>query len=280
MARLCSETQHHGALPIKWVALALLLLPLCGEAQNQATEESCTKICPTGFKCDVQRKCFTFSIFWTFEFCFNAQICVELSLPPSCEDVSCPGSSYGSPDVCVLGEGGNCTAPPCQPEPVCIFDACKGVSCYGPGHVCEIQYVGHEPGEECEAEDCRFRGVCVPRARPRPGFCRPAALIGNVTTSQCEFDRDCPSTLLCCPTETGTTKCAAPAFPNPCDSIQCPPPDRAAPTCVLTSNGTATCADPECVPDSFHCSDGKQAYCTDQGVFVQTNVSITVNCTL
>ena len=200
MARLCSKTQHHGALPIKWVALTLLLLPLC--TQNQATAAR------LGSRCQSYNRCF---FYFFLHRCFTVWVCVPQ--PPtmsSCEDVSCPGSTNGHPDVCALIEDANCAAPPCQPEQVCIPDLCADRQCSEPGAVCVTRYNPDSAPDCSPYPECRFRSACVPRLEDKPGSC-PASMFHHVTTgSNCYFDNDCPSTLLCCWTFFGYAKCMAP----------------------------------------------------------------------
>ncbi|XP_043209248.1 keratin-associated protein 4-12-like [Amphibalanus amphitrite] len=174
--------------------------------------------------------------------------------PPSCAHVRC---SLG--EVCVL-QTVICIRPPCHPQPVCTRNTCAAVRC-APGTVCRVT---ENLRPSCtDRPSCFFKAECVLAGKPKPGFCPAPTYLAWALTKlgpSCRLDSSCEGDLLCCPVagQPGS-RCVAPAYPDPCADIHCPPQ---APVCAV-QNGRPGCRDLVCKPDTFFCLSGKQFYCSD-----------------
>ncbi|XP_037087398.1 prespore protein Dp87-like [Pollicipes pollicipes] len=250
--------------------IAGLLLLLCYIGQLESSEPvsapkriRCVKLCPKGQRCELRRRCY-------YGFCLGYhQVCVKSlapakERPPSCQNVRC-----GRLQTCVLQQV-ICFRAPCYPVPVCIPDRCATVRC-GTGTVC-VTVRRHDSRPACkDFPRCQFTVKCVPRAKPKPGFCPPPEQVSQANVNLCQYDNDCASNLLCCPgASRGGLNCTAPAFPDPCANKKCPPH---APTCVA-----GACLDRVCTPGNFHCTGGKQCFCSRRAEIVCTDVPAASGC--
>ncbi|XP_043243585.1 keratin-associated protein 4-3-like [Amphibalanus amphitrite] len=186
------------------------------------------------------------------------------SRPPSCQAIRCAGTQ-----VCVLQEV-VCATQHCYPVPVCIDDPCALALCGQPGTRCVTQRRPDAQPACTPFPGCQFTSACVPRARPKPGFCPAASLVPADSVKPCTYDNDCPSSLLCCRGASGSSSCTAPAFPNPCDSVTCGP---AGPTCRVV-DGVAGCLDRVCSPgpDSYFCQNNTQTFCSQSAAIIRTDL--------
>ncbi|XP_037088030.1 prespore protein Dp87-like [Pollicipes pollicipes] len=264
---------------LRCIAGLLLLLWYIGQLESSEPVSapkriSCVKLCPKGQRCELRRRC-------SHGFCFDHHpVCVKSPAPvkkrhPSCQNVRCRRLQ-----TCVLRQV-LCIGAPCYPVPVCIPDRCATVRC-GTGTVCVT--VRRSRSRPALARDplcrgvtrkyfpsCQFTVKCVPRAKPKPGFCPSPKQVSQANGTFCQYDNDCASNLLCCPgVSRGGLNCTAPAFPDPCAYKKCP---LHAPTCVA-----GVCLHRVCTPGNFHCTGGKQCFCSRSAKIVCTDVPAASGC--
>ncbi|KAF0288399.1 hypothetical protein FJT64_013239 [Amphibalanus amphitrite] len=225
---------------------------------------SCKKKCPTGQECKLVRKC------WKGLWCFSLAACVDVqppapSGPPSCQAIRCAGTQ-----VCVLQEV-VCAAvtQPCYPVPVCIDDPCALALCGQPGTRCVTQRRPDAQPACTPFPGCQFTSACVPRARPKPGFCPAASLVPADSVKRVHLRQRLSVEPALLPRRLRQQQLHGARVPEPLRQRDLRPrPARPAAWSTEWRGVWTGSAAPG--PDSYFCQNNTQTFCSQSAAIIRT----------